>query len=175
MKSLVFSVLTFAVGTVCAQHAPYTGHEQREIKALSAEEISQYRAGAGMGYALPAELNHFPGPMHVLELADRLALSEAQREATRRLMETHKAQARSIGARLVEAERALDQLFAKGGVDATALAESVRAAAALQGEYRLSHLETHRQMRALLDEEQVRRYDALRGYASGKPVHSHRH
>ena len=40
--------------------------------------------------------------------------------------------------------------------------QSVRAAAALQGEYRLSHLETHRRMRAFLTEEQVTRYDGAR-------------
>jgi len=38
--------------------------------ALSVEQIEQYRAGAGMGYAKAAELNRYPGPMHVLELAD---------------------------------------------------------------------------------------------------------
>lgn len=49
-----------------------------------------------------------------------------------------------------------------------------RAAAAVEGEYRLSHLETHRRMRDLLDAEQVKRYDELRGYASGKAQH-HKH
>lgn len=43
-----------------------------ELQALTPEEVEQYRAGAGMGYAKAAELNHFPGPMHVLELAGPL-------------------------------------------------------------------------------------------------------
>ena len=43
-----------------------------EVNALSPDEVQQYLAGAGMGYAKAAELNHFPGPMHVLELADKL-------------------------------------------------------------------------------------------------------
>jgi Spy/CpxP family protein refolding chaperone len=128
-----------------------------------------------MGYAKAAELNHFPGPMHVLDLADRLGLGDAQREATRRLMDAHKAEARHLGAKLVESERALEQLFETGSVDAAALAERVRNASMLQGQYRLSHLETHRRMRALLTEEQVRRYDELRGYTAGKPAHPHRH
>lgn len=49
-------------------------------------------------------------------------------------------------------------------------------AAALAGEYRLSHLDAHRRTRALLSSEQVARYDELRGYA--KPAaedHLHRH
>jgi Spy/CpxP family protein refolding chaperone len=136
--------------------------------ALTSEEIEQYRAGAGMGYARAAELNHFPGPMHVLELAERLGLSAEQRTATERLMRAHKAEARALGTRLVAAEQALEQLFRSGQVPDAELARAVTEAARLQGEYRLSHLETHRRMRALLTDDQVKRYDGLRG-------HRHKH
>ena len=51
------------------------------LKSLSGEEVSQYLSGAGMGYANAAEWNHFPGPMHVLELGERLGLSDEQRAA----------------------------------------------------------------------------------------------
>lgn len=161
---LVLAALAIAAGSVQAQHGHYAGQQHREIKALSAEEMQQHRAGAGMGYAKAAELNRFPGPMHVLELGEQLGLSQAQRTATKELMETHKREAREIGARLVDAERALDMLFQKDDVSAEVLAQAVRHAATLQGEYRLSHLETHRRMRALLSEEQVDRYHKLRGY-----------
>src|SRR5918999_434179 len=104
----------------------------------AADKIEQYRAGAGMGYARAAELNHFPGPMHVLELAHKLALTEEQRVATKRLMDAHKAAARALGAKLVEAEREVEALFRAGQVEEAALAKAVRSAAALEGEYRLS-------------------------------------
>lgn len=81
------------------------------------------------------------------------------------LANEHHAQARAIGAKLVESERVLDQLFRSAQLDEPALAGAVRAAAQLNGEYRLSHLETHRHTRALLNAEQIARYDALRGYA----------
>ncbi len=142
--------------------------------ASAQDREKQYLEGAGMGYARPAELNHFPGPMHVLELADPLKLTREQRAATKSLMDTHKAQARALGAEVVAAERELEQLFRGGKVDEAALARAARSAAALEGEYRLSHLETHRRMRDLLDAEQVKRYDELRGYASGK-AHHHKH
>ena len=128
---------------------------------LSPEEVKQYLSGAGMGYAKAAELNHFPGPMHVLELADKLQLSAEQRAATERLMQAHKEEARALGGKLVVAEQALEELFRSGAVSDAQLAKAVGEAARLQGEYRLSHLETHRRMRALLNEEQVRRYDTL--------------
>jgi len=146
MKRFLVVALAMAAAAAHAQHSGYAGQEGREIKSLSAEEINQYASGAGMGYAKAAELNHFPGPMHVLELADRLGLSAEQRAATRQLMDEHKRRARAIGARLVDSERA-----------------------------RLSHLETHRRMRAVLTEEQVKRYDALRGYSAAPPAHPPRH
>lgn len=168
-------------GSAAAQHAhsAYAGRESRDIKALSADEVKQYRSGAGMGYAQAAELNRFPGPMHVLELEKPLALTPEQRAATQQLMDAHKAEARAIGAKLVEAERELDRLFASDRVDAETLAAQVRKVAVLQGEYRLSHLETHRRMRPLLDEQQVTRYVRLRGYAGeaagAQPHGGHQH
>ena len=164
---LCAALVAFVPILAAAQHAPYAGQERREIKALSAEETKQYLSGAGMGYAQAAELNHYPGPMHVLELADRLSLSPQQRLATDALMKAHKAEAQAIGAKLVEAERNLDRLFASGKVSVTALEDQIKAIAAVQGAYRLSHLETHRRMREILNAEQVRRYDELRGYSGG--------
>lgn len=164
MKAFFFAAAIALALPAAAQHHGYAGQESRDIKALSADEVKQYLSGAGMGYAKPAELNRFPGPMHVLELADRLALSASQRSATKALMDAHKAEARAIGAKLVDAERRLEHLFRGGNVAPAVLAEAVKQAAALEGEYRLSHLETHRRMRALLTEEQVERYAKLRGY-----------
>jgi Spy/CpxP family protein refolding chaperone len=170
-RHFLVASLIAAAGAAYGQQQPYAGQHDRESKSLSADEVKQYMAGAGMGYAKPAELNHFPGPMHVLELADQLKLTAEQRAATKKLMDAHKAEARGLGAELVTAERELEQLFSAGKLDEAALARSVRTAAAIVGEYRLSHLETHRRMRALLSDEQVKRYDQLRGYASGKPQH----
>lgn len=171
MKLLHALLFTTALSATSAlgQHKPYAGQHTRDIKALSTEEVTQYRAGAGMGYARAAELNRHPGPMHVLELAEPLALTPEQRGATEKLMAAHRAEARAIGARLVEAERALDSLFAKTAANEASLADHVRKAAAIQGDYRLSHLETHRRIRALLTDEQINRYVQSRGYG-GAPA-----
>jgi Spy/CpxP family protein refolding chaperone len=172
MRTLLFIAAVALAGAAHAQNTPYAGEHEREIKALSADEIKQYLAGAGMGYAKSAELNHYPGPGHALELADQLGLSAEQLAAAKALANAHHAEARAIGAKLVESERALEQLFRSGRVDQAALARAVEAAAQLQGEYRLSHLETHRRTRALLTAEQVARYDALRGYGE-RPAAGH--
>ena len=175
-----FALLAIAVAAnlpmlAQAQHSAYTGQETRDIKALSADEVKQYLAGAGMGFARAAELNRYPGPMHVLELADKLALTPEQRAATGKLMSEHKAEASAIGGRMVEAERILDQLFASGKADPSALAQQVGRVATLHGEYRLSHLDTHVRMRAMLTDEQVNRYVALRGYDGGTPLQHKQH
>jgi len=82
-KRLVASLLMLAASALAGaqDHHPYAGQHERSVKALSDDEIKQYLAGAGMGYAKAAELNGYPGPMHVLELADKLALSAEQRDA----------------------------------------------------------------------------------------------
>ena len=174
LRIAALTVLAISSGMALAQHhahQPYAGQETRGIKALSQEEVDQYLAGAGAGFAKPAELNHHPGPSHVLELADRLALTPEQRERVRRLMDSHKAEARAAGAKVVQAERDLEALFRRGSVEEAELADAVTRAARTQGEYRLTHLETHRELRAILTSEQVAAYDSLRGYATGE----HRH
>jgi Spy/CpxP family protein refolding chaperone len=173
MKIAVLSLLLAATPALAQRAQPYAGQQGRDVKSLSAEEVQQYLDGAGMGYAKPAELSSYPGPLHVLELADELKLTAEQRARTQALMEAHKAEARAIGAKRVESERALDALYATGLMDEAALAGAVRAAAVLEGEYRLSHLETHRRMRALLTDEQVARYNRLRGYGAGEGGHHH--
>jgi hypothetical protein len=147
-----------------AAATPYAGMDRREIKALAPEDARRLLEGQGMSLALAAELNGYPGPMHVLEHADALALDAGQRERTRALLDAHKAEARSLGAQVVEAERALDRAFAGGAITAEAVAQRTRDIALLQGELRAAHLRTHLQQTALLSPTQIAQYQRLRGY-----------
>ncbi len=157
-----------------AAQSPCVGQETRELKALSPEDVAGYLEGRGMGFAKAAELNGLPGPMHVLELAEGLGLTEAQRDATTRLMERHKAEARRLGREYLDAERALEALMASGGADAAQVAAATVKAAELQGRVRASHLTTHVAQAALLDAAQVRRYAQLRGYTgTAAPAQGH--
>ncbi len=162
-----------------ASPSPYTGLTVREIKALSPEEVEQYLDGQGMGYALAAELNGYPGPKHVLELADELALSEEQTVAVRASFDRMQARARDLGRQVVELERRVDRAFASGEVEAETLREDLTALAALQADLRFAHLDAHLETKAVLTAEQVARYAALRGYGDGEHAghtgHDHRH
>lgn len=145
---------------------PYAGQQQRDIKSLPDTEVAALLKGDGMGYAKAAELNGYPGPAHVIELADALALDEAQRAATQQLMQQHKARARELGASLVEAERQLDRAFAHRHIDEQRLSSLTRRAAELQAQLRSEHLATHLAQTRLLTPLQVQRYNEMRGYAA---------
>src|SRR3979409_145047 len=109
----VVAILAGLTSTALAQSAqPYSGMQNRPIKALSDQQVADLKAGRGMGLALAAELNGYPGPSHLLELADQLGLSDAQRVTVRSLFDAMKAETIPIGARLIAQEAALDSLFA---------------------------------------------------------------
>src|SRR5260370_9134594 len=95
-----------------AAQTPYPGLQARPITALSGQQVADLKAGRGMGLALAAELNGYPGPSHLLELADQLGLSDAQRNTVRSLFEAMKAETIPIGERLIAQETALDPHFA---------------------------------------------------------------
>lgn len=148
-----------------AGHQPYAGLQEREIKAISPEEVAGLRAGEGLGMALAAELNGWPGPKHVLELADPLGLGAEQRTAVEEVRARMEAEAVRLGVELLEAEAELDRRFAHGHApadDVTAL--SVRIGE-LRGRLRAVHLTAHLETRALLEGHQVEAYNRLRGYS----------
>ncbi len=157
-----------------AEPSPYAGQEQRRIPALSPERVAALEQGHGLGYAKAAELNGYPGPKHVLELADELRLSDAQRAATQALFDAMAEQARSLGKELVAAELSLDREFRDRQVSAASLARAVQRAALLEGRLREAHLAAHLQQTEILDADQITRYAELRGYGSDSE-HKHHH
>ena len=132
--------------------------------SLSAQQVAQLLAGEGMSLAKPAELNHYPGPRHVLELRQELRLTDQQIPQVEAEFATMLNAAKGLGARIVDAERALDAAFRGERVDEKSLRELTAASARLHGELRAVHLSAHLATRRLLTPEQVRHYDVLRGY-----------
>ena len=125
-----------------------------------------------MGFAKAAELNGYPGPAHVLAMADQLQLSPEQLSQTRAIEESMRTKARALGAELVQAEQELDTLFASKRVDAQSLGASLARIGDLQANLRKAHLEAHLAETALLSPDQTARYSELRGYGhSYSPDH----
>lgn len=143
----------------------YSGMETRRVKALSGEQIADLMAGRGMGLALAAELNSYPGPSHVLELRNALDLTDEQASQTKALLDQMKAETIPLGRRIIEKETELDRLFSERKITSAHLAEMTKAIADEQGELRAAHLRYHLDMAGLLTPWQISRYSQLRGYS----------
>jgi hypothetical protein len=137
----------------------------REIKALSAEETAGLLNGDGLGMALPAELNRYPGPRHVLELGPMLGLSSDQESEVQAILDEMQAQARSLGETIVELERELDRSFAEGTITEARLEELLEDIALHRGRLRAAHLRAHLRVLPVLTDAQRESYERARGYA----------
>ena len=167
---LVLVLLTIALSatpSAAQSQQPYAGLEGRSIKALSEQQIADLRAGRGMGLALAAELNGYPGPMHVLEMADALDLSDQQRAKMQELFTAMKAEAIPLGEKLIAQEADLDRQFAHKMITTATLAASTEAIGATHAALRRTHLKYHLFTLEVLTPAQVQRYAELRGYMTG--------
>ena len=175
-KSLATLILIAVPAVALAQSAqPYAGLEGRAVKALSEQQLADLKAGRGMGLALPAELNGYPGPSHVLEHADALHLTAEQRERTKALFEAMKAEAVPVGERLIEQETQLDRLFAERQITPASLRSATESIGATQARLREAHLKYHLAMMTVLSADQIANYQALRGYDSNASQQHHPH
>jgi len=134
------------------------------IRALSAEEVEQIRQGGGASLALPAELNGVPGPRHVFDLAEELALSRDQQAQVQGVYDRFRADAIPAGERYLAAEQALEEGFRTGTLTEENLAVRVAEVSRLEGELVTIHLMAHLQTADLLTPEQIAAYNRLRGY-----------
>ena len=176
MRRWICAALVLTSASATNAQTPYAGMQTRSIKALSEQQVADFGAGRGMGLALAAELNGYPGPSHVLELADKLNLSTDQRAGVQRLFDSMKAEAVLLGAKLIEQEADLDNQFTSHTVTPESLKKSTAAVAATQGALRETHLKYHLSTVALLSPGQMQRYAELRGYGSqAAPMQHHHH
>lgn len=173
MKSLVVAICLSFVTQVALGQSPYAGMQTRSIKALSEQQIADLKAGRGMGLALPAELNGYPGPIHVHELSDKLGLSAEQKSRIEALFESMKAEAVPLGEKLLAQEMALDQQFASHSITAESLKAATAQIGTTQAQLRNTHLKYHLQTAQILSAEQMQHYSMLRGYGSEQMQHHH--
>lgn len=145
---------------------PYAGMEERAIKALSQEEVADLKAGRGMGMALTAELNGYPGPLHVLELAEELELSPEQEQQVRALHAEMQTKAAARGEDLLALEAELDRAFAEEEITPERLESLTAEIGQAQARLRATHLTYHLTTRDLLNARQLAAYGELRGYDS---------
>lgn len=158
-------------GTAWAENQPYAGQDTREIASLSAQDIEDLLAGRGWGLAKPAELNGYPGPLHVLELADEIGLNEAQLAQITAIRAQMTRDAQAAGRAYVDAEAYLSTMFRTGHANADRLEAMLQESAEALARLRAVHLNAHLETAPLLSDAQKETYAALRGYGSAGDGH----
>ena len=194
---LLAAILIAAAGTAAAQtrdtpfrldppvtvappsnRSPYVGFETREVKTLSTERQEGLKRGAGLSYALAAEINGYPGPQHVLDIADQLGLDAEQRERARKIFDKMRREAVAAGEALIAAEAHIDRMFALHQATPDRIDAQTAVAAGQEARLRAIHLKAHLEMMEILLPEQIESYSRLRGYRAteepdGKQKHQH--
>jgi Spy/CpxP family protein refolding chaperone len=163
MISVIIAGL-LAAGDALAQHG---GHQHGSGQGHQAAQacLEQYKQvvgeGRGFGMAFAADQNGYPGPMHVLELKDKLKLTSEQETKVRELWAAVKAEVPK-STRLLEAERRLERIFAERSATEPAVRAAVAEVERARTEVRLVHLLAHLRTRDLLTDEQRRIYHDAR-------------
>jgi Spy/CpxP family protein refolding chaperone len=172
----VVAILAGLSSNALAQSAqPYSGMQNRPIKALSDQQVADLKAGRGMGLALAAELNGYPGPSHLIELSDQLGLTSIQLSNLKGMFDAMRSETIPIGEELVAQEEELDRLFAENVISEQQLKAATENIGETQARLRNVHLRYHLRTRALLQPSQIRRYAELRGYAADQAPAHHKH
>jgi Spy/CpxP family protein refolding chaperone len=127
----------------------------------SQERVQGLLEGKGMGLAVPAENHGYPGPRHVLDAADMLALTPEQKAKTAALVEQMKAEAIPASERLLADEAALDQLFIDRRADLASITAASRQAALSESAVQVVHLKYHLAMRDILTPAQITMYASM--------------
>jgi Spy/CpxP family protein refolding chaperone len=173
ISTTVLLAATIAAVAQTHEHgrSPYAGMRDRQIKSLSREQIADLQQGRGMGLALVAELNGYPGPTHVIELAPQLNLDAGQIAALQGLFDQMKRDTVPLGEALLAKESELDGLFALNQATAEKVTALTSEIGAIQGRLRNSHLKYHLATKQLMSANQIAGYAHLRGYSAGTRTH----
>ena len=143
-----------------APAAPSAAHQ--DVQRCQTDYEAVVRDGRGFGMAFAADQSGYPGPLHVLELRDALRLTADQESQVRALYAAMLAEARPLGAALLEAEARLRALFESGRASEQAVRAQVADVERRRGELRTVHLLYHLRTRDLLAAEQRAAYHAAR-------------
>jgi hypothetical protein len=171
---LSFIVISFNPLKIIAASEPgykskYIGQEKREIKSLSKEDVEELRVGAGWGLAKAAELNGLPGPKHILEMKEEIELTVEQEESVIALYRNMNKEAIKLGNELIEYEQELNNRFAERNIDEKILNKLLENISETYKSLRFTHLSAHLKTPTILTENQIKKYNKLRGYSSDDP------
>lgn len=132
-------------------------------------DIDELQKGGGWGLAKAAELNGVPGPKHIIEMADKIDLTNEQKQKIQVLFKEMNAEAVVLGKTLIRLETSLNNAFAENSIDEKKLAEYVNEIEQVRAKLRIAHLSTHLKTPNILTKHQIMLYNQLRGYGKSNP------
>lgn len=124
--------------------------------------------GLGMGLASYAEENNYPGPKHVLDLKEQLALNRDQIKKAETLANLVSVTAVAKGEEIVQAEEELNKMFQEGKINEKSLRAKLEQIGKLRADLRFIHLQAHLKMKQVLTADQIKKYNELRGHEANQ-------
>ena len=158
---------TSSLAANSSQISPYSGQEIRDIKSLSDNDVQSLQNGTGEafgGIAKLAELNGYPGPRHVLDIAQELQLTDRQREEIELIYQNMSNNAKSIGSAIIAIEQDMDEAFANKTITEENLIAMLDKSANFYEQLRFVHLSAHLDTAQIMTTEQIQMYNEMRGY-----------
>lgn len=116
----------------------------------------------GMGQAKYAEMNGYPGPKHVLDLAEKLKLTEEQKASVQAFYREMSTRAKEVGKQIIQIEQELNSAFAQGLVAEKSVRSDCEDLGRLRGKLRAIHLVAHLKTKEVLGASQIAMYKKLR-------------
>jgi hypothetical protein len=116
----------------------------------------------GMGQAKYAEMNGYPGPKHVLDLAVQLKLGEEQKASVQSFYNEMSLRAKEVAKQIIQIEQELNSAFAQGLVVEKSVRNDCEEIGRLRGKLRSIHLVAHMKTKEVLSATQIAMYKKLR-------------
>jgi Spy/CpxP family protein refolding chaperone len=129
----------------------------------------------GAGQAKYAETNGYPGPKHVLDLADTLKLNQMQRNKVKEIFNEMESRAKELGQRIVRIEEEMNTAFRQGLVNEKSIKDDAEQIGRLRGRLRAVHLSAHLKTKEILSKEQRDLYKILRNVGNSAQKQEHKH
>ena len=144
-----------------------------EIRGLDQDTIEGYLTGKGLGQALSAELNGYPGPRHTIDMAEELELTEEQLAQVQALFDDMQSAVIPLGEKYLESVAELELTFREGTITDEYLLSQLEKITGIEAQMRYVHLSTHLATIDILSHDQIMQYNMMRGYGDGMDHEQH--
>lgn len=144
-----------------------------EIRGLDQDTIEGYLTGKGLGQALPAELNGYPGPRHTIDMAEELELTEEQLAQVQALFDDMQSAVIPLGDKYLESVAELELAFREDTITDEYLHSQLEKITGIEAQMRYVHLSTHLATIDILSHDQIMQYNMMRGYGDGMDHEQH--